>query len=147
MMDKPYILIVEDDAVAGETFQLMLAAEGHRARLAIDAEAGFTEIEQSTPSAIIVDLHLPTTDGLEFVRRLRSILDHADIPIAVITGDYLIDDHVAAELQILGARLFFKPLWGDDLCHIAERLINGHAASANQDPAGVVATRAIGASA
>jgi len=122
VQQQPDILIIEDDAVAGETFQLMLAAEGYRARLAADAETGLTAVEHSMPAAIIVDLHLPGMEGLEFLRQLRSLMNCGSIPIAVVTGDYLVDDFVASELQLLGARLFFKPLWHEDLSDIASSL-------------------------
>lgn len=80
----------------------------------------FKEIERSLPAAILLDLHLPKIDGLEFLRRLRA---HADIPTAVITGDYLVDDHIVDDLDTLGIRIFFKPLWEEDLIQIVGMLV------------------------
>lgn len=128
-MSKPLVLIVEDDAVAVETFQQMLRAEGFGTRVALDAETGFRAVEETLPAAIVVDLHLPAADGVAFIRRVRSVPRHADVPIAVITGDYLIDDRVVADLQVLGAAVFFKPLWADDLCALVGKLVSAGAAA------------------
>lgn len=119
------VLIIDDDPGAVEAFVAMLESRGYSVRAAFDAESGMREIEHGAPSAIIVDLHLPTLSGIDLLRRLRSAPRHAAVPVAVITGDYLLDHRVSVELELLGARLFFKPLWEDDLVRIAETLLNG----------------------
>ena len=45
------------------------------------------------------------------------------VPIAIVTGDYFIDEQVARELEKLGILLRFKPLWLDDLCTLAGVLL------------------------
>ena len=117
------ILIVDDDPGAAEAFGPMLRAHGYHVRVAGDAESGLRELERSRPAAILVDLHLPTVDGVEFLTRLRASSRHARIPVAVVTGDYLVGDHVMERLQALGAQLFLKPLWEDDLNRIVRDLI------------------------
>jgi hypothetical protein len=43
----------------------------------------------------------------------------------VVTGDYLLDERVTRELQVLGVRLYFKPLWEEDLIRIVRDLLPG----------------------
>jgi twitching motility two-component system response regulator PilH len=117
------VLIVDDDPGAAEAFGPMLTSSGYDVSVAADGESGLDLIERDGPAAILVDLHLPTIDGVEFLRRLRSGSSHAEIPVAVLTGDYLVDDDVTQRLQRLGARLFFKPLWEDDLNRIVSDLL------------------------
>ena len=119
------ILIVEDDPGAVEAFEHMLKAEGYGIRVTFDAESALVEIERAVPAAVVLDLHLPITDGLEVLRRLRATPRHAHIPVAVVTGDYLVDERVARELQGLGAHLYFKPLWEEDLMRIVHDLLAG----------------------
>ena len=119
------ILIVEDDPGAVEAFEHMLKAEGYGVRVALDVQSALAEIERAVPVAVLLDLHLPITDGLEFLRRLRASHRHAQIPVAVVTGDYLVDERVARELQVLGAQIHFKPLWGEDLIRIVRDLLPG----------------------
>lgn len=121
------ILIVEDDPGAAEAFEYMLKAEGYEVRLAPDVQSAFAELERNAPAAIVLDLHLPITDGLGALRRLRATTQHAHIPVAVVTGNYLVDERVAQELQELGARLYLKPIWEEDLLRIVSSLANGPA--------------------
>ena len=125
-MCEPSVLIVEDDAGAIEAFEPMLKAHGYKVRVACDGVTALLEIERSLPEAILLDLHLPNMNGVEFLRRLRTIPPQADIPAAVITGDYLIDDQTVRDIEALSAKIFFKPLWEEDLLKIIGELICGH---------------------
>ena len=122
------VLIVDDDPGAAEAFGPMLNSRGYEVCVALDAESGMTQLHRCAPVAVVIDLHLPTLDGVEFVRRLRASARHSNIPAAVVTGDYLVDDAVSAELQKMGVRLFFKPLWEDDLNRIIRNLVREEAA-------------------
>jgi len=48
---------------------------------------------------------MPLVDGLGFLRRLRAHDDQRATPVAIVTGDYFLDDSVSNELQELGAEL------------------------------------------
>jgi DNA-binding response OmpR family regulator len=117
------ILIVDDDEGVTQTFARMLRLEGYQVRTAVSAEKGLQEAYQSHPDAIILDLRMPLVDGLGFLRRLRSRDEHSTTPVAIVTGDYFLDDAVSAELRELGAELRFKPLWLEDLVGLARNLL------------------------
>lgn len=119
------ILIVEDDPGAVEAFEYMLKAAGYGVRVAPDAQSALVEVERAVPAAVVLDLHLPISDGLEVLRQLRATARHAHIPVAVVTADYLVDERVTRELQVLGAQLYFKPLWEEDLIRIVGDLVPG----------------------
>ncbi len=46
------------------------------------------------------------------------------LPVAILTGDYFLDEDVARELNELGARVFFKPVWEDNLLRIVGQLLS-----------------------
>lgn len=117
------ILIVDDDDGVTQTFARMLRLEGYDVRTAMNAEMGLREAEQSHPDAIILDLRMPLVDGLGFLRRLRAHATQRHTPVAIVTGDYFLDDSVSSELQQLGAQLKFKPLWLEDLVGLARTLL------------------------
>jgi DNA-binding response OmpR family regulator len=117
------ILIVDDDEGVTQTFAGMLRLEGYHVRVALNAESGLKEAEISRPDAIILDLRMPLMDGLGFLRQLRSLRDQRDTPVAIVTGDYFLDDEISAELRRLGAELKFKPLWLEDLVGLARDLL------------------------
>ncbi len=117
------ILIVDDDEGVTQTFARMLRLEGYQVRTALSAEKGLAEAEASHPDAIILDLRMPLVDGLGFLRSLRARDGQRATPVAIVTGDYFLDDSVSNELQALGAELRFKPLWLEDLVGLARNLL------------------------
>jgi DNA-binding response OmpR family regulator len=117
------ILIVDDDEGVTTTFARMLRLEGFDVRTALNGEMGLREASRSQPDAIILDLRMPLVDGLRFLRRLRADDAQRDVPVAIVTGDYFLDDEVASELRKLGAEVKFKPLWLDDLVGLARNLL------------------------
>jgi len=116
------ILIVEDDPESARVFRAILEARGYAVRVGTDADAIVAELRQR-PAAMVIDFHLPTTNGLELLRRIRAG-GFSDVPAAVVTGDYLVDESVVRELESLDARLYFKPLWEEDLLRVVATLVS-----------------------
>jgi two-component system response regulator PrrA len=117
------ILIVDDDEGVTQTFARMLRLEGYLVRTAVTAEKGLQVAAESPPDAIILDLRMPLVDGLGFLRSLRATAAERTIPVAIVTGDYFLDDAVSNELRELGAELRFKPMWLEDLVGLARNLL------------------------
>ena len=84
----------------------------HRGRL----RSGLAYLELAAPSVVILDLHLPDGTGLDCLRRVRSWPRHGELPVAILTGDYFLDEEIARELNALGARVFFKPVGRTTFC-------------------------------
>ena len=101
----------------------MLELEGYAVRTAVSAETGLKEATEHLPDAIILDLRMPLMDGLGFLRRLRGHDSQKSTPVAIVTGDYFLDEAVSAELRQLGAQLKFKPMWLEDLVGLARTLL------------------------
>ena len=117
------ILIVDDDEAVTQTFARMLELEGYAVRTAMTAEKGLIEAAEHHPDAIILDLRMPLVDGLGFLRQLRAKDELGKMPVAIVTGDYFLDDAVSKELKGLGAEVRFKPLWLEDLLALARNLL------------------------
>ena len=120
------VLIVDDDLAITQTFGRILRLEGYAVRTAVSADGGLHEVEVSHPDVILLDLRMPVVDGLAFLRLLRAHQHQRDTPVAIITGDYFFDDTVSNELRELGAHVYFKPIWLDDLVQIVQGLVNVH---------------------
>src|SRR5690349_20349016 len=119
----PKILIVDDDEGVTQTFARMLRLEGYEVSTAVTAESGLREADNSHPDGIILDLRMPLVDGVGFLKQLRACEDHRDVPVAIVTGDYFLDDQIASQLRELPAELRFKPLWLEDLLGLAHSLL------------------------
>ena len=117
------ILIIDDDEGVIQTFARMLRLEGYQVHTALNAEVGLREAEITRPDAIILDLRMPLLDGLGFLRRLRASTQQRDTPVAIVTGDYFLDESISSELRRLGAELKFKPMWLEDLVGLARTLL------------------------
>src|SRR6266545_8354019 len=89
---RPSILIVDDDEAVTQTFARMLELEGYAVRTAVNAEAGLQVASEHQPDAIILDLRMPLMDGLGFLRRLRGVDSQKSTPVAIVTGDYFLDE-------------------------------------------------------
>lgn len=117
------ILIVDDDSAVAETFSRMLRLEGYEVVTALDPEEGLQLAGSLRPSAIILDMRMPIINGLQFLRKVRATPTLADVPVAIVTGDYFMGEPVIDELKALGAAVRFKPLWLEDLVALARGLV------------------------
>jgi DNA-binding response OmpR family regulator len=102
----------------------MLKLEGFSVATALSAEAGLELAENVRPDAIILDMRMPITNGLQFLRQVRSRPHLVEVPVAIVTGDYFLSDPVQQELKALGASIRFKPLWLEDLLALARTLVS-----------------------
>ena len=117
---KRTVLLVDDDPEVVRTFADWLGLQGYDVRTAADGEAAWPQVRGV--DAIILDARMPILDGLGFLRRLRGL--GRDVPVAIVTGDYLIDDAVLDEFKRLSAAIVFKPLWLDDLVVLTAQLVD-----------------------
>jgi DNA-binding response OmpR family regulator len=117
------ILIVDDDRAVADTFARMLKLEGFQVATALSAEAGLELADNVRPHAIILDMRMPITNGLQFLRTIRNRPHLVDVPVAIVTGDYFLPDPIQNELKALGAALRFKPLWLEDLIALARTMV------------------------
>ncbi len=79
------ILIVQNDGLAAARMARTLSEPGHTPILAPDARAAFQEMADR-PDLVLLDLDLPDLPGEEFLRRLRSQPETAQLPVVVLTG-------------------------------------------------------------
>jgi DNA-binding response OmpR family regulator len=117
------VLIIDDDEVTLMTYVWGLQREGYTVRTATSAASGWCEWTLEQPAVLILDLRLPTAaDGLQFLRDLRARAG-GGTPVAVVTGEYALDDQVRSVLSALNARLLFKPIWVEELIELVADLI------------------------
>ena len=118
------ILIVDDDPSITDTFSRLLSLEGFTVYAALSPKGGLEMAADKQPDAIILDLRMPILSGLEFLQHLRKTPALRHTPVAIVTGDYLVDDGTTSRIEALGASVVFKPLWLDDLLALARGLMD-----------------------
>src|SRR5437867_11896785 len=97
------ILIVDDDVSVTDTFSRMLRLEGYEVWAALSADEGLTLAQAHKPHAVILDLRMPLTSGLQFLRAIRAIPGLTSTPVAILTGYGYLDCAQAADIKAPGA--------------------------------------------
>ena len=118
------ILIVDDDRSVADTFARILKLEGFEVATAMSAEAGMEIADSVAPDAIILDMRMPITNGLQFLRLIRTKPHLVEVPVAIVTGDYFLADAIQNELRSLGASIRFKPMYLEDLLTLARTMVS-----------------------
>jgi len=118
-----HILIVDDDQVVGETFARMLTLSGYRVTTVQSVDSALVATSDEVPDALILDMRMPVVSGLDFLRLLRRDGRLREVPVAIVTGDYFLNEPILAEMRSLGATVRYKPLWMDDLSALAQSLL------------------------
>ena len=82
-MDRPRVLLVEDEASIAEPFARALGREGFDAEVAPTAAAARAAFARRRPSIVLLDLTLPDGDGRDLCRQWRS---ETGVPIIMLTA-------------------------------------------------------------
>ena len=83
---EPYILVVEDDTMTRSVMADTLKYAGMLVMGVENANAALEQIKVQLPALIITDLMMPGINGFEFLSRLHTNPETADIPVIVISG-------------------------------------------------------------
>ena len=79
------ILIVDDDPNISELIEIRLISDGYEVIKASNGVEAFVKASDEKPNLIVLDVSMPTMDGLEFVKATRW-LEIKDIPILILTA-------------------------------------------------------------
>lgn len=85
-MTQPRILIIEDERPLVKTLTYNFEREGYECIVAYDGQEGLRKAQTLLPDVIILDLMLPTIDGLEVCKQLRAGERTRDLPILMLTA-------------------------------------------------------------
>jgi DNA-binding response OmpR family regulator len=80
------ILVVDDEQVTTELAKTFLEKNDFVVVTAGDGEEALRLAEQERPDLIMLDVMLPTIDGFEVCRRLRSDKSFESVPILIFTA-------------------------------------------------------------
>ena len=92
-MNKPEILVVEDDNAVANLITATLETQDYRYKRANTGAGAVMEALSSKPDVMLLDLGLPDMDGIEVIRKIRS---WSNMPIIVVSARSEDFDKVAA---------------------------------------------------
>ena len=92
-MNKPFILVVEDDATVRNLITTTLKSNDYRYITAPNGDAAMIAATTQQPDIVLLDLGLPDLDGVEIIKRIRT---WSQMPVIVISARSEDSDKVSA---------------------------------------------------
>ncbi len=126
------VLVIEDDASTAKTIQFTLKAEGFVCDTTAIGEDGIEIAKRYDYDLIVLDLMLPDVNGLDVLRRLRSI--QVGTPVLILSGLNDVEDKTRG-LGFGADDYLTKPFNREELVARVRAIIRrsqGHAQSAIQ---------------
>lgn len=117
---RAQILVIDDDKTMRDACHQILARQGFQVEQAASARQGLGLLEKSSFDVVLLDLVMPDLEGLETLKRLKSL--DANCEVIIITGYGSIP--TAVEAMKAGAFHFLsKPFAPDELRTIITRAL------------------------
>jgi len=112
------VLVIEDDPWTRTITTALLAGEGFAVVEAKNGEEGLKLARAHSPSAILLDLALPTKSGLDVLRELKDDQPTRNIPVIIVSAYGSLMNETDAHNA---AGVIQKPFDYDDLVGQVER--------------------------
>jgi len=118
------VLVVEDNQDVRKVVTVYLRSHGYFVEEAQDGVAAIEHLEQSVPEVILLDVLLPRLDGIETLRRLRSMPTCADVPVVMMSAVLQIRDLQAETTRLKVSAFLQKPFQMRKLVELVEQALN-----------------------
>lgn len=124
MSNKLQVLVIDDDAVVGRSFDRVLSEKGYQVSTVLSGEEALNSIENTEYDVVFTDIKMPGMDGLEVTERIKARCPWT--PVVVITGYGTEANETKA--SVLGANGFVrKPLTPEMIESITLKAVNDSA--------------------
>ena len=108
-MAKARILIVEDEKLLNEAYELVLKREGYEIHSVFNGEEALAIFDKVKPDLVLLDLRMPKVDGVEFLKRLKPAKNYPYVKILVFSN--YDDQHEIDEAFKYGASRYILKAW------------------------------------
>jgi len=122
LLDKPRILVVDDERRMLDVLRQALSGLGFEVATAEDGQKGIALYSESAFDLVLLDLWMSELDGMEVMRRIRA--QRADAMVVVMTGYASIESAVQA-IKAGAVDYLTKPLDFDHLEIVLRRALEG----------------------
>jgi len=88
------VLAIDDDRLVRVAFKRVLERGGYKVLEAEDGASGLEEFRAHAPDAVLLDLRMPGTDGLDVLTEI--VKESPETPVLVVSGETTLSDVVQA---------------------------------------------------
>jgi two-component system phosphate regulon response regulator PhoB len=103
------ILVVEDDPINQMILADFLAANGYQTLSASSGPEGIARFERDAPDLVLVDVQLPSKNGFEVTREIKSRPDGKATPILLMSAVYTDRDPTSGARRAMADGYLTKP--------------------------------------
>jgi sigma-B regulation protein RsbU (phosphoserine phosphatase) len=110
----PMVLVVDDDLITNRMLQGILSKSGFRIAGAFDAAGAWSQILETSPDLVLLDVNLPDGNGFDVCRRLQAQPGTIPTPVLFISAN----DDAATKVRGFeagGVDFISKPLDGSEI--------------------------------
>ena len=120
LLAQTRILLVDDEPEICWILSRALGEVGYDVATAETAQAALAAFETHAPEVVLLDLRLPDGDGLDVLRRLRELDEHA--PVVMLTGHGTIESAVRA-MKLGAFDYLIKPVHLEEVRVVIEKAL------------------------
>lgn len=85
-MTHQSILIIEDNVDLARAMTALLRKAGFQTTYVLDAQRAFESLGRGLPTLVILDISLPTRNGLDVLEEIRCHAEWSDLPVMIYTA-------------------------------------------------------------
>ena len=119
-MNKPRVLVVEDETIARSCVTEFLHDKGYHADETANGLEALRNLESHEYALVITDVQMPGLDGMRLLEFIKS--NYADVEVIVTTGYASVEDAVSA-VQMGAFNYLSKPIRLNELGIMVERAL------------------------
>jgi DNA-binding response OmpR family regulator len=116
-MSLPLALIIEDEVDLADIFTAALEAAGFATETITDGEIALSRLRATEPQVVVLDLHLPSVDGLQILEYIRGDQRLENTHIIIASADAALAQTLEADLVLL------KPISFGQLRDLTKRIL------------------------
>ena len=121
MGDKKIVLAIDDNVVQLKLFQSILEQK-YDLRGVTSASQALNFLNTNKMDIILLDIDMPNIDGFEFLKDIRKIPSHLDVPIIIVSG-LSGEEFLSKARNSTAADVLIKPVSSEGLIGAIEKAL------------------------
>ncbi len=139
MSGERTLLVVDDEQVICQACRRIFLRQGFQVEDSTDPREGLKSATQKDYSGILLDIKMPSMDGIQFLEKLRITKPH--VPVLIMTG-YPSVPNAAAAIRLGASDYVTKPFTPEEITQAVQRMLGRSGAQETEAEGGEVPVEA-----